>query len=218
MKIKKIGHCCLVIEVDGKKIMTDPGGWTTGQNEVTGIDFVLITHEHGDHLHVESLKKVLENNPGCKVVTNGSVGKLLSKEDISFIELNGIEKVDSCDCDGVLFEAYNGRHEEIYGEVGQVQNIGFFIANKLFYPGDSFIIPDKEVEILAAPISAPWCTLKNAIDYILKVKPKFTFPVHDGFVDLVKVPAFHNLPKRICEENSINFISLKDGDESNFQS
>jgi len=34
--VKKIGHCCLVVEVVGKdglvkRIMTDPGGWTTGQ-------------------------------------------------------------------------------------------------------------------------------------------------------------------------------------------
>jgi L-ascorbate metabolism protein UlaG (beta-lactamase superfamily) len=28
MKIKKIGHCCLVIETNGKRIMTDPGSFT----------------------------------------------------------------------------------------------------------------------------------------------------------------------------------------------
>lgn len=212
MKIRKIGHCCLVVEVNGKKIMTDPGGWTTGQNEITGVDFVLITHEHGDHLHIASLKKVLENNPGCKVVTNASVGKLLSQTDIEFIELNGIGKVESCDCSGVLVEAYDGKHEEIYAEIGQVQNTGFFIANRLFYPGDSFINPNREVEILAGPVAAPWCTLKQVVQYILEVKPKTVFPVHDGFVDLGKAAVFHNLPKKICEENEINFLPLKDGE------
>ena len=216
MKITKIGHCCLVVEVAGKKIMTDPGGWTVGQNEVTDVDFVLITHEHGDHLHIGSLKRVLENNPDCKVVTNASVGKILSQEGINFVELNGIDGVESCDCGGVLVEAYDGRHEEIYGEVGQVQNTGFFIANKLFYPGDSFIKPNCEVEILAAPVAAPWCTLKQAINYILDIKPKIAFPVHDNFIDIHKVPAFHNLPKVICEQNGISFISLKDGGELEF--
>ncbi len=29
MKIKKIGHCCLIIETKGVRIMTDPGTFTT---------------------------------------------------------------------------------------------------------------------------------------------------------------------------------------------
>lgn len=212
MKITKIGHCCLVVEVDGKKIMTDPGAWTVGQNEITDVDFVLITHEHGDHLHIGSLKKVLENNPDCKVVTNASVGKLLWQEGITFIELNGIDQVESCDCDGVLVEAYNRKHEEIYGEIGQVQNTGFFIANKLFYPGDSFIKPNREVEVLAAPVAAPWCTLKQAINYILEIKPKVTFPVHDNFVDVDKMEVIHRLPKSLCEQHNIRFEALRDSE------
>ena len=32
MKIKKIGHCCLIIETKGIRIMTDPGTFTTSWN------------------------------------------------------------------------------------------------------------------------------------------------------------------------------------------
>lgn len=216
MKIRKIGHCCLVIEVDGKKIMTDPGGWTTGQNEVAEIDFVLITHEHGDHLHIESLKKVLQNNPGCKVVTNGSVGKLLSNEGINFIELNGIEKVDSCDCGGVLVEAYDGKHGEIYEEIGQVQNTGFFIDKTLFYPGDSMIDPGVDVKILAAPVYGPWLTLHGALDYILQLKPEFVFPVHDGMIVPSRGGRIYTIAPDICKDKGINFIHIIDGGEYNF--
>ena len=61
MKIKKLGHCCLVIETNGKRIMTDPGSFTDKQTEEQNIDLILITHEHSDHFHIESLKKVLIN-------------------------------------------------------------------------------------------------------------------------------------------------------------
>src|SRR3989338_9761569 len=93
MRITKLGHCCLVVEItpllskptvlhllrENKpvRIMTDPGAWSTRQNEEKGIDYIFITHEHQDHFHIESLKKVLANNPKAKVITNKGVGSSL---------------------------------------------------------------------------------------------------------------------------------------------
>ncbi len=84
MKITKLGHCCLIIEDQGKRILTDPGTYSTLQNEVKNIDIVLITHEHADHYHLDSLKIVLQNNPNAKIITNSTVGALLEKEGISY--------------------------------------------------------------------------------------------------------------------------------------
>ena len=45
MKIKKIGHNCLIIETKGKRIMTDPGFFTTkAQEKERDIDLILVTH------------------------------------------------------------------------------------------------------------------------------------------------------------------------------
>src|SRR3989344_8008297 len=79
MKIKKLGHCCLVIEIDGTRVMTDPGVYSTLQSQEKNIDIVIITHEHPDHFHLESLKKVLVNNPNAMIITNNAVGKLLNE-------------------------------------------------------------------------------------------------------------------------------------------
>lgn len=67
MRITKLGHCCLVIDVStklntgetGVRIMTDPGAYSTLQNDARNIDYIFITHEHQDHFHLESLKTVL---------------------------------------------------------------------------------------------------------------------------------------------------------------
>ena len=46
--------------------MTDPSNFNYGGDSVseTGLSAVVITHEHGDHLHIETLQEVLKNNPG----------------------------------------------------------------------------------------------------------------------------------------------------------
>ncbi len=130
MKIKKLGHCCLIIETNGKRVMTDPGSYTLVEQEAEkGIDVVLITHEHGDHLHVESLKKVIVNNPSAIVVTNKAVGRLLDEAGIVYQILG--EKVAEL-VGGIELEAHDCKHEEIWEEFGQVENTAFFIDKRLF--------------------------------------------------------------------------------------
>ena len=57
----------------------------------------------------------------------------------------------------VSIESIEGKHEYIYKGLPDVQNTGFFIAGKLFYPGDSFHNPQKKIDILALPVAGPWC-------------------------------------------------------------
>src|SRR5437870_1976167 len=84
MRITKFGHCCLLVEIDGLRILTDPGNLSEAQNDVMNIDVVLITHEHADHFHTPSVEAVLKNNQQAVVITNTAVGKLLEKLGVAF--------------------------------------------------------------------------------------------------------------------------------------
>lgn len=180
MKIKKIGHCCLVINVGNKRVLTDPGAFTIeGQEQEKNIDLIVITHEHSDHLHVDSVKKIIENNPEVKIVTNSSVGKILGEAGIPHEVL---EDGGTGEFAGVYLEAHGTDHAEIYGAYGQVMNTGYFIGKDLFYPGDAFTNPGKPVDILAVPIAGPWMKIKEAIEYAKLVKPRVVFPVHDAIL------------------------------------
>ncbi|MDE1970936.1 MAG: MBL fold metallo-hydrolase [Patescibacteria group bacterium] len=213
MKIKKIGHCCLLIKLDKMTILTDPGAFSTAQNEEMDIDVVLITHEHADHLHIESLKQVVLNNPKVKVITNSGVGAKLKDAGISYELLEGTK---STKVGNVFIEAFDGKHEEIFENVGQVQNTGYFIGGKLFYPGDSFYNPSKPVDILALPVAGPWCKIPDAIRYALAIKPKKAFPVHDGMLQKERIGGSHKIPNQILSENNIEFITMNEGDEKEF--
>ncbi|MDI6734124.1 MAG: MBL fold metallo-hydrolase [Patescibacteria group bacterium] len=204
MKITKFGHCCLLIEENGVKILTDPGTYSTQQNEVKNIDVILITHEHSDHLHIDSLKAVVKNNPQAKTITNKSVGKLLEKEGITY---SMVEDGQSSNEKEVLIEGFGADHALMYTSIPPTPNTGYFIANRLFYPGDAFTNPRRQIDVLALPVAGPWMKLPEAVDYALKLKPKACFPVHDGI--LKNISSSNRIPKQILEPKGIKFTILE---------
>ena len=171
----------MLIEDGVLKILTDPGSFTVeAQSKVMGVDFVVITHEHQDHLHLESLKEILKNNPQAKVVTNSAVKNIVGKENI---EAELVGDGQNFASNGFLIEGMGSKHAIIYEDYGQVENTGYFFNNQFFYPGDSFYLPKKHPEILALPTAGPWMKLSEAIDYGKQLKPKYAFPVHDGAIN-----------------------------------
>lgn len=116
MKITKIGHCCLLVETKGKRFLTDPGMFSTSQNTLTNIDAVIVTHEHADHFHVDSLKAIVANNPGVKVVTNSAVSQLMEKEGLGHSVLQGQDKTV---LEGISLTACDAKHVEILKSSGR---------------------------------------------------------------------------------------------------
>ena len=203
MKITKLGHCCIIIEEAGLRILTDPGVWSDlFQADINNLSAVLITHEHSDHYDPEAIKNIVANNPGVKFISNTAVGKLLKQIDI---DCEIIEQGQSTKVGDVTIEGFGEKHAEIYKDFGQVQNTGFFVNENLFYPGDAFTNPGKQVNTLALPVCGPWLHLRESIEYALALNPANAFPVHDA---MLKFPGpFHMVPKKILEQESkINFI------------
>lgn len=58
MGIAKFGHACLRLENNGQVIVIDPGVMTTEPDALTGVEAVLITHEHFDHFDPQRLRDV----------------------------------------------------------------------------------------------------------------------------------------------------------------
>ena len=144
MKIKKLGRCCLIIEENGKRIMTDPGKYTISfQNEEKNIDYIFITHEHTDHVHVDSLKIVLKNNPYAVIITNVSVGKILEKEKIRFSLIKDSQEMVLGE--NILIEGVGKLHKQVYQSIPAVENVGFILNKRFFYPGDALSKIEKKV-------------------------------------------------------------------------
>jgi len=200
----------LLIETKGKRILTDPGAFTTeAYATLSPLDVIVITHEHGDHLHVPSVAALVEQSPEVVVVCNYSVGQLLQEAGVAHQVVEGTAKAE---CAGVSLRAWDGPHAEIYQAVGQVPATSYLIDETLFLPADSWSVPEYVVEVLALPVAGPWCRIADAIDFALAVKPKTVFPVHDGVLSEVGQQVTYPHPKRELSNAGMQFVALKAGE------
>ncbi len=207
MKITSFGHCCLLLEIRDTRILIDPGAFSEGFTELQNIQVILITHEHGDHLHSESLKKVLRHNPEAEVICNASVGALLDTQEIMCIVLP--DKSTHRGMHPIPIKAYAGQHAEIIGDFGLVENTGFLIDDTFFYPGDAYTIPEERVQVLAAPVAGPWCKIAEAIAYMRAVQPHTVIPVHDAVLSAVGKQGVYAHCERELKKEGIGFATFE---------
>jgi L-ascorbate metabolism protein UlaG (beta-lactamase superfamily) len=60
------------------------------------------------------------------------------------------------------------------------QNVGVLIEDRIYFPGDSFTLPEKSVDTLALPVAGPWLKTEEAVEFMKTVGARFTFPTHDA--------------------------------------
>lgn len=215
MKVTKFAHSCLLIEVDGAKILTDLGSWNSEVPEVSNLDAVLITHEHQDHFDINKLKELLAKNVGAKVITHAAVGEKLRE---AGIEYQAIEPGERVEVGSAYVESCGSDHAIIYGTTSPCRNTGYLIADKFYMPGDALHdIPSKQVEILALPTGGPWMKVSEAIDYAKSLKPKIVIPIHDAmYTDEVRklsIPRWIGAP---IEASGIKFVNMGNNSSEEF--
>ena len=75
-----LGHAVFLLQLDGKRYLTDPVLYDLpflprrvplpfAVEQLTGIDYVLLSHDHRDHCDKKSLRRVLQHNPAAKILT-----------------------------------------------------------------------------------------------------------------------------------------------------
>lgn len=213
MKITKFGHCCLLIEEGGIRLLTDPGSFTvSAHSQLTNINVILYTHEHGDHYHRDSLKQLMQSNPGVMIICNTGVSALLEVEGIAHTTVAD----GAHDFSGVSIRGVSGEHEAVHASIPRIQNTGFMIGKRLWYPGDAFITPSATPEIVALPLAGPWMKLSDAIDYAISLSPKVAFAVHDAVLSVDGQAIHHRVASGILGLKGIALQQFEIGKEYEF--
>ncbi|MCT9820351.1 MBL fold metallo-hydrolase [Microbacterium sp. W1N] len=179
MRVTKHEHACQRLQKSGRTLLIDPGSFTLPLIDVEGLVAVLITHQHADHWTPEHLERLRRDAPGVPVYAPAGVAAAVAESDID-LEVTVVSPGDEIDLDPFTVRFFGGRHAVIHESIPVVDNVGVLVDGAYYYPGDSYAVPEGvEVELLAAPVGAPWLKIGEAMDFVLAVAPRRAFAVHD---------------------------------------
>lgn len=178
MKLTKYDHSCVLVEDGDTRILIDPGSLTPGFENLTGLTAILVTHQHPDHIDLDRLPTLLENNRGTPIYTDPGTAELVAEAGIEATTVRSGDKLDL----GIAVRVYGEQHAVIHPDIPVVANVGYLLGNRFFHPGDSFHPPDADVQVLGLPTAAPWQKLSEAVDFLREVNPSIAIPIHQGIL------------------------------------
>lgn len=206
MEVTHFGHACVLVDHDGTRLLFDPGTLSDGFLEVGGIDGILITHAHPDHLDPARLAALTAGNPGAKVVIDRGSAAVLRRTDMAFqIAEPGV----AFGIGKLTLTPTGGHHATVHADVPVISNCGYIVGDGDFlHPGDSFDVPDCEIDVLALPTSGPWLKLAESIDYLRAISPRVAVPIHEAALSST---ATHFGILRATLPTTTSFVELEHG-------
>lgn len=199
-KIRRLTDSCVHVVTDDHATLFDPGFHTFLQGEVDldsigDVTRVLITHEHGDHVHPGFVSWLVERSSDLVVYANGAVAELLARHDI---------EVSTATPEGTTVE------DVLHGKLptgAQPPNRAFTIDGVITHPGDSRE-PTSTAPLLALPLIVPWDSATGAVEFARRVNPAQVVPIHDFYMSQSGREWIRGLIKNVLAEDGIELIDV----------
>jgi L-ascorbate metabolism protein UlaG (beta-lactamase superfamily) len=207
VQIVHFGHSCVLLKTDSARLLFDPGTYSTGFEPTTGLDVILITHQHPDHLDGERLPALVKANPDAALVSDEDSAPELER--LGLTPTSVARPGDTFEFGGTTVTVVGGRHATIHEDLPMPANAGYIVDDGAFYhPGDALFVPEQRVDVLGLPMSAPWLKTGEMIDFLRAVGPRVAVPIHEALLSeigmcgqqnwiarLAPAPEFRPLPK-----------------------
>ena len=206
MKVTKYEHATLVISSDDALLVIDPGVFLTPP-DFAGTVAVVITHEHADHWSEQNLSAILGTAPDATIYGPQGVADAASG-----VEVTVVKAGDIIEADPFKLEFFGEKHAVIHESLPVADNVGVMVNDELYYGGDSYTVPGKPVGTLAAPVGAPWLKIGDSMDFVLEVKPKRAFYIHDMTLSAAGKGMASDRLKWATEQNGGTYKPLEVGE------
>ncbi|MDN5725061.1 MAG: MBL fold metallo-hydrolase [Propionibacteriales bacterium] len=219
MQITHLGHAAVLVEMAGRRLLIDPGNFSTAWHGLTGLDAILVTHQHPDHVDPEHGPGLLQANPEALVAMEAEA---LAQFDLAAAGLppdriSTLTVGDEVRLGAVTVTVVGGRHAVIHPDIPGIGNVGVVISAPdeptFFHPGDELDATPAGIDVLAVPAFTPWAAMKEVVDFARAVGAPRGFPMHEGgFNDR----GFALVLSRVSEMASMDLQDLRDGMPTTF--
>ncbi|MDO9380090.1 MAG: MBL fold metallo-hydrolase [Nocardioidaceae bacterium] len=189
MQITRYGHAALLVEAAGTRVLLDPGTFSLdGAFALTGLDAIVITHQHPDHVDVERLPALVEANHGATLVADPQTVEQLGAA------WTAAEAGTTTRVGGLTLTGVGEQHAVIHPDLPRIGNVGQLVTGEgepvLFHPGDAYEHTPDGVDVLAVPLSAPWAKSSETVEFVRAVGPRVVLPIHDCTIADVARPMY----------------------------
>ncbi len=195
VELHAVMHGSVRIVAGGREIEVDPvtqlGNRKSEYDLCPKADFILVTHEHGDHFDRKAIEQL--TNPTTALVTNARCAGMLGYGQVM---ANGDTTTLAPGITLQAVPAYNTTegHTQFHpkgrdnGFVLTIDGLRIYIA------GDTEDIPEmarlRDIDIAFLPCNQPYTmTVDQLVKAARMVKPRVLFPYHYGETDVTAVPA-----------------------------
>lgn len=230
VKITFLGHACFrLVSSQGTVFMVDP--WLTGNpqagampEEVGKLDFILVTHGHGDHLGDAC---ELARRSGAVVVAMPEICHYLVQQGLPAGKALGMNKGGTVTLADVRLTMVHALHSSsiadndrlLYG--GEAAGFVLAFANGFtaYHAGDTAVFSDMKIigdlyrpEVAMLPIGSHYVMGPEEATYACRLlMPRYVIPMHFGtFPLLTGTPErFQELMKEVPE---VTVLTLKPGE------
>jgi len=175
MELTKYEHACVVLKDRGTTVLIDPGAFAPSARDLLrSADAVLITHDHFDHFDAEAVREVVAERPDLPIHAPASV---LAQLDTG--NLHETQDGQTFSAGDVPVRVFQASHAQIHADVPVPSNAAFLLDERVYHPGDSYLVPGVPVETLLVPTSGPWAKFGEGIDFVRAIAPTRSIQIHE---------------------------------------
>lgn len=186
MRITHLGHACLLVEIGGQRLLVDPGAYSSGFPDLTGLDAILVTHQHADHVDLQRLPALIKGNPQARLYAEPQAAVVLAEAGISAEHIVAGQVLTF---GPIQVTPVGEMHALINEALPRIGNRGLVLRAEgepsLFHPGDAYDGEPGQIDILALPLNAPWTASRDTIAFAHRISPRVCIPIHDGLLNTV---------------------------------